>query len=351
MRILEGERALLEALLASDAGARALRAVRADLRAGRLPVERVLRNPAPGRGAARAERLGLLAALASRGARRTKKLADLRLHPETLDALEAAVRAEGSVAERGRVREAKERIRAAKEELFARNVALVVSIATRYRPRHLTTSDLVQEGNLGLLHAIDKFDPRRGYRLSTYASWWIKQAVERAIADQAPTIRLPIHLVESRSRVTRARRALAREDRHAPTPRELAERTGLPIAKVELIERLTGEPASLDSPLGGEGGGTLVDLVANDTTALPDDEAADAQLRARAHELLVTLTPREQQVLHMRFGLLGAPERTLEEIGASLSLTRERIRQIEGGALRKLRSRCAGQAFHPDLGA
>ncbi len=361
LRILAGEHALLEALLATRAGTRVVADVRAELIAETTPIEHVVRNvdtrvdddedntvdPTV------AQRTQLLAALASRGARRARRLAEIRLHPAVIDRLEAAVEASPETAVDpsllARVHAAHAEIRAAKDELFERNVPLVISIASRFNSRHLSRGDLIQEGNLGLMHAIEKFDPRRGYRLSTYASWWIKQAVDRAISDQAPTIRLPVHLVESRARVRRARAAMEGTGQE-PTTEELARRSGLAPEKVEMILGLAGEPVSLETPLGAsDDAGTIADLVANDTSPLPEDDVERARLGARARGLLQGLTERERQILAMRFGLDGAPERTLEEIGTMMSLTRERIRQIEIAALRKLRARCDAQSFRPEL--
>ncbi len=349
-RIRHAERDLVGALLTSFGGARELGKVRSEVAAGQLALSDLLRTMDGDGAAATGELTCLSAALTASGATRINALAELRLHPRILDRLEGAARTDVDATTIARIRDAKARARAAKEELFARSASLVQSIASRYRSRHLAVADLVQEGNIGLLHAIDKFDPAKGCRLRTYASFWVKQGILRAIAEKAPTIRVPIHLADSRSRVRRAHAAIARESAANPSAAALSERSGVPLPKVQAILALAPEPASLDTPLDG-GAATFADRVVNTTSPLPEDEAADAQLRARAVELLSSLSERERRVLHSRFGLDGAPERTLEEIGLTMELTRERVRQIEMRALAKLRATCEARAFRPEFRA
>ena len=350
-RIEAGERAILEALLGTEAGLRELGAMREDLLAERITLAQLLRNVEQSRDGLKAQRHRLLRTLSTAKRPRTliDRLVEMRLHPDALDRLQYAVHAAGDVDAVVRVREAKKQIEEAKLNLVESNLRLVVSFARRYQNNHLALLDLIQEGNVGLMRAVDKFDYRCGYRLSTYAGWWIKQAIERSITDRAPTIRVPVHLVESRTKIARARTELRRVLGAEPTSAQLAERCGLTLAKVETVLGLTYEPMSLDAPLKSDAEATVGDLVANDTSPLPEDEVGTARLRQEAHAMLGTLTAREQQILAMRFGLDGTPERTLEEIGAELSLTRERIRQIEAQALRRLRAHCESRAFRPEI--
>lgn len=359
-RIEGGERDALEALLGSANAAGPLRALAVELRDGRIVPSALVRNAAEDADEpSNVERLARLldwAASAAtartasdeatrersrrRRARVANELGAERFERSLFDRMARALRSRAADerARRAFARGRREAQRAVHEFVGA-NFGLVVTYARRFVGQGLDMHDLVQEGQLGLIRAVEKFDWRRGHRFSTYAAWWVRQAMARALADQSKTIRVPVHLLESRHKLERVRRTMAQQGRREPTDEELARESGLPLDKVRAIRGLVREPLRLEAPLGDDGdGGQLGDLVADQRLPAPDEQLARERMHVQTRALLEHLTPREQQLLRLRFGMDGGPGQTLEEVGKSFNLSRERVRQIEAAALKKLRA-------------
>jgi RNA polymerase primary sigma factor len=236
-----------------------------------------------------------------------------------------------------RMNEGEKASRDAKKEMIEANLRLVISIAKKYTNRGLQFLDLIQEGNIGLMKAVDKFEYRRGYKFSTYATWWIRQAITRSIADQARTIRIPVHMIETINKLNRISRQMLQEMGREPTPEELAVRMEMPEDKVRKVLKIAKEPISMETPIGDDEDSHLGDFIEDTSVASPIDQATMESLRETTHSVLAQLTPREAKVLRMRFGIDMNTDHTLEEVGKQFDVTRERIRQIEAKALRKLR--------------